>query len=157
MNQDGTINNPSKSQPNSQESVAEPALPSVAVQECPDKSRTSYLALVIAELTLTPFMNSFSTGLMTVAIPTMARDLGLPPQSYYWPISVYGITASSLLLLSGSVADVVGSKRVYLVALFFLSLFILASGLAQTVRSAVTGVIDAVSQSVHQERTDQVP
>lgn len=112
-----------------------PSSPESAVHVAPTLGafrKPHHPCVIIAELTLAPLMNSFSTGLMTIAIPTMARDLGLPPQSYYWPVSVYGITASSLLLLSGSVADVVGSKRVYIVSLFCLSLCVLASGLART-------------------------
>ena len=92
----------------------------------------SYAALVIAQLTLTLFMNSFSTGMITVCIPRMAQDLLIHPSQYYWPMSVYSLTAGSCLLLSGAIADVVGRKLMYVVGLFLLSMFVLGSGLAQT-------------------------
>lgn len=94
--------------------------------------KTLLASFIIAQLTVVTFMSSFSTGLITVAIPTMAHDLSIPPQIYYWPLSVYGLTAGSLLLPAGAVADVIGSRRVYLVGVFLLAIFIMASGLAQS-------------------------
>ena len=108
----------------------------------------AYAALVIAQLTLTPFMNSFSTGMITVCIPRMAQDLSIPPSQYYWPMSVYSLTAGSCLLLSGAIADVVGSKRMYVVGVFLLSMFMLGSGLARTgVQLIIFRVLQGVAVS----------
>jgi MFS family permease len=42
------------------------------------------------------------------------------------------LTSSSCLLLAGSIADVIGTKRVNLLGCFFTSIFILSCGLART-------------------------
>lgn len=99
----------------------------------PDKYATRNRAyLIIAHLTLATSLTSVTTGMITTAIPKMAADLSIPSQTYYWPLSVYGLTSGACLLVAGSVADIVGSKRVFLVGNLLLSAFILGCGLAQT-------------------------
>ena len=94
--------------------------------------KSPFAAFIIVQLTIVTFMSSFSTGMITVAIPNMAEDLSIPVQTYYWPLSVYGLTAGAVLLPAGAVADVVGSRLVYLTGVFFLSVFIVACGIAQS-------------------------
>jgi len=48
------------------------------------------------------------------------------------PASVYALTCGCTLLLSGSVADVVGSRPMYLAGCVLLTLFTLGCGLAKT-------------------------
>lgn len=87
---------------------------------------------IMTYLTLVTFMTSISTGLITTGIPTMARDLDIPPQTMYWPLSVYSLTTGACLIVAGTLADVVGSKRVFLLGTFLLSGFTLGCGLART-------------------------
>jgi len=39
---------------------------------------------VLANVTAAQIVNSFATGVLTVAIPEVARDVGLPPNLVYW-------------------------------------------------------------------------
>ncbi|KAH7118903.1 major facilitator superfamily domain-containing protein [Dendryphion nanum] len=71
-------------------------------------------------------------GLLTVVLPTMARELQLDNSLLLWPISVYALTCGCTLLLLGSIADVVGSRPMYLTGCVLQSGFTLASGLSQT-------------------------
>lgn len=48
------------------------------------------------------------------------------------PISIYALTCGCTLLLLGSIADVVGSRPMYLIGCFLQSGFTLACGLAET-------------------------
>jgi MFS family permease len=48
------------------------------------------------------------------------------------PASIYALTCGCSLILSGAVADVVGSRFMYILGCFLQSAFTLASGLAQT-------------------------
>ncbi|KAK4542563.1 hypothetical protein LTR36_006611 [Oleoguttula mirabilis] len=88
--------------------------------------------IVITQLAGINFITSFSNGLLTVGLPTMAADLALHHSLLVWPSSVYALTSGTCLLLGGSVADVVGPRSVNLTGGFFLSCFILASGLSRT-------------------------
>jgi len=46
-------------------------------------------------------------------------------------LRIYSLTSSSCLLLAGSIADVIGNKRVNLLGCFLTSIFILACGLSR--------------------------
>ena len=46
-------------------------------------------AVVIATLTGTTVVSSFSNGLLTVGLPRMAKDVNLPANLLLWPASVY--------------------------------------------------------------------
>ncbi|KAM7211863.1 Major facilitator superfamily domain containing protein [Rhypophila decipiens] len=87
-------------------------------------------AFIVALLSTSGFLSSMSTGLLTTSIPRMSVELSVRPQESYWPTSVYGLTSGACLLLAGAIADVVGSKRVFLAGSFLMAVFVLASGLA---------------------------
>ncbi|KAK4663760.1 uncharacterized protein QC763_503090 [Podospora pseudopauciseta] len=78
------------------------------------------------------FFSSFCNGIIVIALPAMHSELGLQESLLVWPTSSYYLTAGSCLLLAGSIADVVGVKKVNLVGSFLSSIFALACGLAQT-------------------------
>jgi len=69
-------------------------------------------ALLISQLTLVELFASVSNGLLTVCITHNAKDLDLPQHLICWPSTVTGLVSGSLLLVSGSIADVIGSRVV---------------------------------------------
>ncbi|KAK1963868.1 MFS general substrate transporter [Colletotrichum sublineola] len=87
--------------------------------------------LLITTLCGVTFASSMTTGLLAVALPTMARELDIADGLLLWPASIYGLTCGCSLLIAGSVADIVGSRRVYIAGCFLLTGFVLGSGLAQ--------------------------
>ncbi|KAI8316975.1 Drug resistance protein [Colletotrichum sp. SAR11_240] len=89
-------------------------------------------AVVIAQVCGQLFFSSFCNGIIVVALPSMQTTLGLAEGLLVWPSSSYFLTAGSCLLLAGSVADVVGNKRVNLVGSFFSAVFAMACGLARS-------------------------
>ncbi|KAF2012238.1 integral membrane protein [Aaosphaeria arxii CBS 175.79] len=97
--------------------------------DVPNKKTT---AIVLVTIVCVTFISSLLSGLVTVILPTMARDVKLEANLLLWPISVYALTCGCTLLLLGSIADVVGSRPMYLTGTFLQSGFTLACGLAQT-------------------------
>ncbi|KAF2153934.1 MFS general substrate transporter [Myriangium duriaei CBS 260.36] len=95
----------------------------------PSLSRT---ALIILLPSLINFLASFTNGTINLSLPTIAASITLPRSLYLWPSSVYGLTAGSLLLIAGSVADLIGARRVELVGVCLLGIFTLACGAAAT-------------------------
>ncbi|KAM3457648.1 hypothetical protein NHJ6243_007737 [Beauveria neobassiana] len=89
-------------------------------------------AIVIMQVSGLTFFSTFCNGTIVIALPAIQRSLGLDKSLLVWPSSSYFLTAASCLLLAGSVADVVGNKRVILVGSFFAALSALACGLART-------------------------
>lgn len=77
-------------------------------------------------------MASISTGLITTSIPRIASDLSIPPQTSFWPLSVYGLTSGACLLVSGAIADAVGPRRIFSLGNLLLAVFMLSAGLART-------------------------
>lgn len=88
--------------------------------------------LIIGSVTSVTILNSMLGGLLTVGLPTMAKQLDLPAHLLLWPPAVNALASGCTLLLSGSIADVVGPRYLYLVGNLFLGVFSLACGLAQT-------------------------
>ena len=76
--------------------------------------------------------NSFTSGLVTIGVGEMAKDLELEQSLVYWPVLAYTITASPLLLPFGSMADVVGPRAVSLAGCLGCGISVLACGLAKT-------------------------
>ncbi|KAF9639941.1 integral membrane protein [Lasiodiplodia theobromae] len=85
------------------------------------------LGTIAAAITGVLVASSMTTGLITVALPTMAKDLEIPEHLLLWCVVFFFF----FFFLSGAIADYVGSRIVYLVGCLFLSLSMLASGLAQ--------------------------
>ncbi|KAE8150551.1 major facilitator superfamily domain-containing protein [Aspergillus avenaceus] len=72
------------------------------------------------------------SGILTVALPRMAVDLSLNKDILLWPAAVYALSAGCTLLIFGSVADIIGDKRVWLTGSILYTFFTLACGLAKT-------------------------
>ena len=88
--------------------------------------------LIIITLAGVSFLNTLGSGLLTVALPRIANDIGLQESLLLWPASVYALAAGCLLLIFGAIADVVGAKLVWVTGSFLYVIFTLAVGLSQT-------------------------
>src|ERR1700753_1412995 len=75
-------------------------------------------------------LGTLLAGVVTTAIPTIARDIDLAQNLLLWPASIFSLTCGCTLLVSGSVADVVGSSNMYLIGSALQSAFTLACGLS---------------------------
>ncbi len=71
----------------------------------------------LAALCLAFFVEMVDNTLLTVALPTIARDLHSDTTSLQWVTSAYSLTFGGLLLTAGSIADRFGRKRVLLYGL----------------------------------------
>jgi MFS family permease len=95
----------------------------------PSRTRTT---LVIVILTGVTFLNSMGSGILTVALPRISTDLALNESLLFWPSSVYALAAGCTLLLFGSLADVVGGKRIWLAGSIMYTFLTLGCGSART-------------------------
>ena len=60
------------------------------------------------------FMLLVDVTIVTVALPDMARGLHTSFQDLQWVLSLYALVLASLVLTSGSLADRIGRRTVYL-------------------------------------------
>src|SRR5215468_11201365 len=87
----------------------------------PSKSHT-YTSLraawiPLAALCLAFFVEMVDNTLLSIALPTIGRDLGSGTTALQWVTGAYSLTFGGLLLTAGSVADRLGRRRVLLVGL----------------------------------------
>ena len=71
----------------------------------------------LAALCLAFFVEMVDNTLLSIALPTIGRDLGGATTSLQWITGAYSLTFGGLLLTAGSTADRFGRRRVLLVGL----------------------------------------
>ncbi|MFJ9041116.1 MFS transporter [Streptomyces sp. NPDC102406] len=80
----------------------------------------------LAALCLAFFVEMVDNTLLSIALPTIGRDLGSGTTTLQWVTSAYSLTFGGLLLTAGSMADRLGRRRVLLVGLAVFGLLSLA-------------------------------
>ncbi|KAH7344409.1 major facilitator superfamily domain-containing protein [Rhizoctonia solani] len=106
------------------------------------KVQTGLVVLSISGATL---LNTFQTGCMTVALPSIQAELSISQSDLQWPVSVYSLTYGCFLLLSGRLADILGRRLLFLVgtswfAAFSLGIAFAPSQVALIVLMALLGI-----------------
>ena len=97
----------------------------------PDKSPHTYQSLgaawiPLSALCLAFFVEMVDNTLLSIALPTIGRDLGSGTTALQWVTGAYSLTFGGLLLTAGSMADRLGRRRVLLVGLAVFGLLSLA-------------------------------
>lgn len=83
-------------------------------------------------LCLAFFVEMVDNTLLTIALPTIGRDLGSGTTALQWVTGAYSLTFGGLLLTAGSAADRLGRRRVLLVGLATFGLVSLLAALVTT-------------------------
>jgi MFS family permease len=78
------------------------------------------------------FLDALDVSMVGVALPSIRADLGLSTASLQWVVSGYVLGYGGLLLLGGRAADLLGRRRVFLVALAVFAVASLFGGLVST-------------------------
>jgi EmrB/QacA subfamily drug resistance transporter len=86
------------------------------------------LALVCAA----SFMEILDAQIVTVAIPSIERSLGLSAGHVQWLLSGYAVAFGGLLLVGGRAGDLFGRRRMFIISVAGFTLFSLLSALAWT-------------------------
>ncbi|MFI1471865.1 MFS transporter [Streptomyces wuyuanensis] len=78
------------------------------------------------------FLDALDVSMVGVALPSIATDLGLSTATLQWIVSGYILGYGGLLLLGGRAADLLGRRRVFLIALAVFALASLLGGLVDS-------------------------
>jgi EmrB/QacA subfamily drug resistance transporter len=105
-------------------------------------------SVVLALACIAQFMVVLDVSIVTVALPSIGRDLHYSPGGLQWVVNAYVLTFAGFLLLGGRAADLFGRRRVYLLGLGLFTVASLAGGVATdsawlTTARAVQGVAGA--------------
>jgi EmrB/QacA subfamily drug resistance transporter len=100
-----------------------------AMTTTPDTNdRGRWLALLT--ICLGTFMLLVDVTIVSVALPSMARDLHARLSSLQWVVDAYALALAALLLVSGSLADRFGRRRLFVAGLALFSIASLCCALA---------------------------
>lgn len=90
-----------------------------ATQHTPARTYPSLRAawIPLAALCLAFFVEMVDNTLLSIALPTIGRDLGSGTTALQWVTGAYSLTFGGLLLTAGSMADRLGRRRVLLIGL----------------------------------------
>jgi EmrB/QacA subfamily drug resistance transporter len=91
----------------------------ISTQDRPAHTYPSVRAawIPLAALCLAFFVEMVDNTLLSIALPTIGRDLGSGTTALQWVTGAYALTFGGLLLTAGSMADRLGRRRVLLVGL----------------------------------------
>jgi EmrB/QacA subfamily drug resistance transporter len=78
------------------------------------------------------FMIMLDNTVVNVALPSMARDLGVGLSELEWIVTGYALTFASLMLTGGKLADLLGRRAIFVVGLVIFTGSSLACGLAES-------------------------
>jgi EmrB/QacA subfamily drug resistance transporter len=84
------------------------------------------------------FLDALDISMVGVALPSIREDLGMSTGSLQWIVSAYVLGYGGFLLLGGRAADLLGRRRVFLIAL---GVFLVASGLGGIVNDGTLLIV----------------
>jgi EmrB/QacA subfamily drug resistance transporter len=107
----------------------------ITIPDGPAGRRKRLVVLLICSSSL--FMTYLDSTILNVALPTLQTDLHASLAALQWVADAYLLVLAGLLLLSGSMADRLGRKRLFMAGLAGFSLGSLLCSLAPNVGSLV--------------------
>jgi EmrB/QacA subfamily drug resistance transporter len=105
--------------------------PATAVRDAPASEQrwTPRLWGLLAVLCGVLFLDGLDVSMVGVALPSIGTELGLSTTSLQWIVNGYVLGYGGLLLLGGRTADLLGRRRVFLIALAVFAVASLVGGL----------------------------
>ena len=76
------------------------------------------------------FLDGLDVSMVGMSLPSIGADLGVSLSSLQWVVTGYVLGYGGLLLLGGRTADLLGRRRVFLVALAVFAVVSMLSSLA---------------------------
>src|ERR1700677_2536941 len=109
----------------------------------------AHTGLILAIACVGQFWVGLSVSFLSVALPSIGRDLHYSATGLQWVVNAYVLTFAGFLLLGGRAADLFGQRRVYLSGMALFTVASLAGGIATdsawlTAARAVQGIAGAV-------------
>jgi EmrB/QacA subfamily drug resistance transporter len=86
----------------------------------------------LGALALVSFLLTLDDTALSVALPSIGRDLGLGLSGLEWVVNSYTLALAVLLLAGGRLADALGARRIFLTGLAVFTIASLTAGLASS-------------------------
>lgn len=88
--------------------------------------------LMIIAVTGSTILQTYFSGALTIALPTIGDQLGFGGQDLQWPLTMYSLLNGAFLLLSGALADAYGRRLFFFIGILWLMIFSLATTFVKT-------------------------
>ncbi|MFF3847904.1 MFS transporter [Streptomyces sp. NPDC002328] len=105
--------------------------------ETPRASRGRWVALGV--LGFASFLDGLDANIVTVALPSIQRDLDMGFAAAQWTMAGYALAFSMFLITGGRLGDILGAKRVFMAGVALFTLASVVAGLALTPGMLVAG------------------
>lgn len=93
----------------------------------------------VAAMALTTLLITVDFNRLTVALPTIGRDLGASTTDLQWTVNAYLLAFAAPTVAAGRLADIFGRRRVLLIGTVVFVISSAAYGLAQVDWQLITG------------------
>lgn len=105
----------------------------------PPKTKGDPRGLALTILCAMQLMIILDGTIVTVALPTIQDGLGFSQSGLSWVVNSYLIAFAGLLLLSGRLGDLIGTKKVFLAGLITFTIASLVCGVANSPEMLIAG------------------
>jgi EmrB/QacA subfamily drug resistance transporter len=102
---------------------------------CPKYSKPWVLAATI----LGSSMVSIDGTALSVALPIIQKDLGVPLSTVLWVVNAYSLGLAALMLLGGSAGDRYGRRRMFVIGIVLFTVMSLICGLSASAPQLIAG------------------
>src|SRR5713101_8895029 len=103
-----------------------------AISRTPRRSVAERKWWTLVTVCVGTFMLLLDVTIVNVALPKIQAGLGSSFTDLQWVIDAYSLTLAALLLTSGSLADLLGRRRIFAIGLVIFSAASLLCGVAQS-------------------------
>lgn len=86
---------------------------------------------IIVTCTAALVVNAASASSVSIALPTIERDLNIKEEQLQWLVSAYTLSSGCLLLFFGRLADIHGRKKAFMIGTLCQVIFSLGGGFSQ--------------------------
>ncbi|KAF8173584.1 major facilitator superfamily domain-containing protein [Mycena galopus ATCC 62051] len=92
-------------------------------------------AFIVATVCGVTTLTEFLSGALTVAIPSIGKDLNIKEANLQWPLIVYSLAYGCTLILFGRMGDIFGGRIMFLVGSAWFSVWSIGTGFAPNLAS----------------------
>ncbi|MGG4470708.1 MFS transporter [Paenibacillus alvei] len=101
-----------------------------------NSDKTKGIALFI--LAISQLVMALDYTIIFVAMPSLGNELGFTTNHLQWVVSAYSLTFGGLLLIGGRLSDLLGRRRMFIIAMSLFGLGSLLGGLAESQLMLIT-------------------
>lgn len=95
-------------------------------------NRTRFKGMALTILAVSQLILALDYTIIFVALPSLAADLGFSANQLQWVVSAYSLAYGGFLLIGGRMSDLLGRRRMFMIAMALFGAGSLLGGLAES-------------------------